>query len=51
MLADSLNLEQIYKDQDPEFFVGKGIKIGIARRFVDDVRDWVENVKKAPPIY
>ena len=51
MLADGLDLEQIYKDQDPEFFVGKGIKIGIARRFVDDICDWAENIKKATPIF
>lgn len=51
MLADGLDLEQIYKDQDPEFFVGKGIKIGITRRFVDDIREWAENIKKATPIF
>lgn len=26
MLDDGLDLEQVYKDRDPEFFVGKGIK-------------------------
>ncbi|KAJ5820548.1 hypothetical protein N7474_006139 [Penicillium riverlandense] len=36
-LEDGLNLEQVYKDQDPEFFIGKGIKKGIARRFVQDI--------------
>lgn len=44
-------LEHIYNDQDPEFFVGKGIKPGIAQCFVEDIRDWVEHVKKAIPIY
>lgn len=38
-LAYGLNLEQVYKDQDPGFFVSKGIKIGIARRFVDNIRN------------
>lgn len=51
MIDNGLDLEQVYKDQDPGFFIGKGIKIGIARRFVEDIRRWVENVKKAIPIY
>jgi hypothetical protein len=49
-LSDGLDLEHIYKDQNPEFFVGKGIKPGIAGRFVENIRDWVENVKKAVPV-
>ena len=51
MLESGLDLEQVYKDRDPEFFISKGIKMGIARRFVDDIRGWVENVKKAMPTY
>jgi hypothetical protein len=38
MLENGLDLKQVYKDQDPEFFIGKGIKMGIARRFVEDIR-------------
>ena len=38
MLEDGLDLEQVYKDQDPEFFISKGINRGIARRFVEDIR-------------
>lgn len=34
MLENGLDLEQVYQDQDPGFFIGKGIKMGIARRFV-----------------
>ncbi|KAJ5161713.1 hypothetical protein N7492_007105 [Penicillium capsulatum] len=49
-LSDGFELEHIYKDQNPEFFVGKGIKPGIARSFVENIRDWVENVKKEIPI-
>jgi hypothetical protein len=37
MLDDGLDLEQVYKDRDAEFFIGKGIKKGIARRFVEDI--------------
>jgi hypothetical protein len=51
MLENGLDLEQVYKDQDPEFFIGKGIKMGIARRFVEDIQRWVKDVKKAIPIH
>jgi hypothetical protein len=51
MLENGLDLEQVYKDQDPNFFIEKGIKIGIARRFVEDIGKWVKNVKKAMPVY
>ncbi|KXG45122.1 uncharacterized protein PGRI_095990 [Penicillium griseofulvum] len=47
MLENGLDLEQVYKDQDPKFFIEKGVKIGIARRFVEDIGKWVKNVKKA----
>ncbi|KAJ5174794.1 uncharacterized protein N7482_000671 [Penicillium canariense] len=50
-LEDGLDLKQVYKDQDPEFFIGKGIKKDIARRFVEDIPGLVQNVKKATHIY
>ena len=46
-LADGLDLEQIYQDQDPEFFIEKGIKRGIARRFVGDINQWIQSCKEA----
>lgn len=49
-LSDGFELEHIYRDQNPEFFVGKGIKPGIARSFVENIREWVENVKNAIPV-
>jgi hypothetical protein len=49
-LSDGFDLEHIYKDQNPGFFVGKGIKPGIARSFVENIRDWAENVKKVIPV-
>lgn len=49
-LSDGFDLEHVYKDRNPEFFVGKGIKPGIARSFVENIREWVENVKKAVPV-
>jgi len=51
MFDNGLDLEQVYKDQDPKFFIEKGIKIGIARRFVEDIGKWAEQVKKTIPIY
>jgi hypothetical protein len=44
-------LEQVYKDQDPKFFIEIGIKLGIARRFVEDIEKWAEQVKKAISVY
>lgn len=51
MIENGLDLEQVNKDQNPDFFIGKGIKMGIARRFVDEIQRWPENVKKAIPFY
>jgi hypothetical protein len=33
-LDDELDLEQAYKDQDPDFFIRSGVKRGVTRRFV-----------------
>lgn len=49
-LSDGFELEHIYSYQNPDFFVGKGIKPGIAWSFVDNFREWVENVKKGIPV-
>lgn len=51
MIENGLDLEQVYKDQNPNFFIEKGIKIGVARRFVEDIGIWVKNVKNAMPVY
>jgi hypothetical protein len=40
----------IYKDQNPEFFVCKEIKAGIVRSSVENIRHRVENVKEEIPI-
>jgi hypothetical protein len=42
-LDDGLDLEQV-SEQDPSFFIDKGVKIGIARRFVWDIKTWVGEV-------
>ncbi|KAJ5009694.1 hypothetical protein K4K57_008395 [Colletotrichum sp. SAR 10_99] len=41
-LGDGFDLEQIHEDQSPDFFVERGIKIGVARRFVRDIGKWAE---------
>lgn len=43
-LANGLDLKQIYEDQDPDFFTQSGVKVGVARRFVHDIRDWVNKL-------
>lgn len=49
-LSDGFDLEHIHKDQNLGFFVGKGGMPGIARTFVENIRNWVETVKKVIPI-
>jgi len=39
-LTNGLNLKQIDKDQDPEFFIKHDVTVGVARCFVDDIREW-----------
>lgn len=46
-LVDSLDLEQLHKDQDFDFFIGKGVKRGITRRFVRDIDQWVKKHKRS----
>lgn len=41
-LENGLDLKQIDGDQDPEFFIKLGVKIGVARRFVHEIRKWVD---------
>jgi hypothetical protein len=40
-----LDLEQVYEDQDPSFFVQSGVKRGVARRFVSDIDAWAKRYK------
>jgi hypothetical protein len=44
-LEDGLDLEQVYEDQDPGFFVQSGVKRGVARRFVSDIDGWAKRYK------
>lgn len=40
-LENCFDLMQVHKDQDPDFFVKHGVKLGAARRFVEDIGYWV----------
>lgn len=42
-----LDLEQIYADQDPGLFIKEEVDYGVARRFVHDIKGWVEEHKPA----
>jgi hypothetical protein len=45
-LENCLDLKQIHLDQDPDFFVKQGVKIGVARRFVSEVSLWLKHCEK-----
>jgi hypothetical protein len=49
-LANGLDLRMIHKDQDPSFFIDKGIMVGIARQFVRDIGEWVKCVRDVSPV-
>jgi len=41
-LEHGLDLQQLHDDQDPDFFISRDIKIGVARRFIRDIEHWVQ---------
>lgn len=41
-LDDGLDLAPIDEDKNPNYFKARGVKWGIARRFVKDIRYWAE---------
>jgi len=41
-LEHGLDVQQLYEDQDPDFFISRGIKLGVARRFIRDFGHWVQ---------
>ena len=48
-LASGLDLKRIYEDQDPSFFIDKGIVVGVARQFVRDIGQWVKCMRNLSP--
>ncbi|KAJ5365325.1 hypothetical protein N7517_008211 [Penicillium concentricum] len=49
-LANGFDLQLIYEDQDPSFFIDQGIMVGIARQFVRDVVKWVRSMRNISSI-
>jgi len=41
-LAEGLDLELVYEGQDADFYIKKGVKSGVARRFVRDIKIWAD---------
>jgi hypothetical protein len=41
-LAEGLDLELVYEEQNAQFYIDKGIKSGIAQRFVCDIKKWAK---------
>jgi hypothetical protein len=41
-LDEGLDLDLVYEAQDPTFYIDKGIKIGVARRFIRDIKEWAK---------
>ena len=47
-IDDGLDLEQIYTDNDPDFFIKNGVKKrGVARRFVRDIPKFAKRQKQS----
>ncbi|KAH5617613.1 hypothetical protein HBI23_252390 [Parastagonospora nodorum] len=44
-LKEGLDLVQIHQDQDPDYFIKDDIQAGVAKRFVREILDWVEQYK------
>ncbi|MCJ1309530.1 hypothetical protein MMC25_003190 [Agyrium rufum] len=49
-LDEVLDLEQTYTDQNYKIFALKGVKRGVARRFVHDIAEWAKRRKKSHSI-
>ncbi|EXL66213.1 hypothetical protein FOPG_17595 [Fusarium oxysporum f. sp. conglutinans race 2 54008] len=42
--ADCLDLRHVYQDQVIGYYVNQGVKAGIARSFVQDIRMWTDSL-------
>ncbi|QPC62913.1 hypothetical protein HYE67_005144 [Fusarium culmorum] len=42
--ADCLDLRHVYQDRDIGYYVNQGVKAGIARSFVQDIKTWVDSL-------
>ncbi|PMD13236.1 hypothetical protein NA56DRAFT_651932 [Hyaloscypha hepaticicola] len=46
MMKNSMDLELIYHDPNPEFLIKGGVTIGAALHIVGDIADWVKICKQ-----
>ncbi|KAI5465205.1 hypothetical protein BGZ63DRAFT_379600 [Mariannaea sp. PMI_226] len=44
-LYEGFDLQQVYKDQNINLYVRQGVKPGIARSFVEDIKIWADTVE------
>ncbi|CAG2007451.1 unnamed protein product [Fusarium graminearum] len=42
--ADCLDLRHVYQDRDIGYYVNQGVKAGIARSFVQDIKIWADSL-------
>ncbi|KAM0363090.1 hypothetical protein ACHAO7_011404 [Fusarium culmorum] len=42
--ADCLDLRHVYQDRDIGYYVNQGVKAGIARSFVEDIKIWADSL-------
>jgi hypothetical protein len=41
---NGLDIERIHEDKDSAIFITIGVKVSVARRFVNVIREWVEQL-------
>ena len=41
-LAECLDLELVYKNRNPAFYMEMGVKSGVAQRFIRDIKTWAK---------
>ncbi|EWZ77785.1 hypothetical protein FOWG_17841 [Fusarium oxysporum f. sp. lycopersici MN25] len=42
--ADCLDLRHVYQDRDIGYYVNQGVKAGIARSFVQEIKMWADSL-------
>jgi hypothetical protein len=46
-LRNRLDLEMLYTAQEHDFFVRKGVKRGVAWRFINNIPEWAKRLKQS----
>ncbi|KAB5515382.1 hypothetical protein GE09DRAFT_979784, partial [Coniochaeta sp. 2T2.1] len=42
-LDEGLDLELVHGDEDADIYIRKGVKTGVARRFIRNIETWAKN--------